>query len=157
MPPDAYNKGVGEGGSSVTAKLGYAVFTAQRVARVVNCERFKSCKKLNGTSRLKQCRNQLVIVDPRNLCTCTSLYWKKVFMMHSVLLQQEPSVITMSVNHSLSYTGIVTNMSIEVFQKDRGFVSFNPVVLKVGGIAPFGSNKTKGRKCSAATTNRSMS
>jgi len=45
-------------------------------------------------------------------------------------LQQESSVIinvsiTMSANHILPYTSIVSNMCIEVSQKYRGFVSFN--------------------------------
>ena len=33
--------------------------------------------------------------------------------------------ITMSANHALPYPRIVTNVCIEVSQKDRGFVNFN--------------------------------
>jgi len=46
-------------------------------------------------------------------------------------LQQASSLIiivsiTMSANHNLTYTDIVSNVSIQVSQNDRGFVCFNP-------------------------------
>jgi len=46
-------------------------------------------------------------------------------------LQQASSLIiivsvTMSANHTLPYTDIVSNVSIRVSQNNRGFVCFNP-------------------------------
>jgi len=57
---------------------------------------------------------------------CKSLCWKKVFTMHSWLLQQEPYIgIAMSVIHTVPFTGISPSVCIESSQKDRGFDHFS--------------------------------
>ena len=66
---------------------------------------------------------------------CTSLCWNKVFIIYSALWQHSYRSLRLSFTSALPcrpiftppYCGIVPYVCIEVFQKDRGLVSFNPL------------------------------
>jgi len=100
------------------------------LSQISNTERSKSGDTMQKSKRVCWPKESLPQVH-----FCASFCWNKVFTIHSALWQHSYKSLPLSFTSALPcrpiytppYSGIFSYVCIEVFQKDRGLVGFNPL------------------------------